>query len=1341
VMNKSGALYKVIILLVISIISNSAFGQKESAIWYFGRNAGLDFRSHWPLPLTDGQTNTPEGVASVADSIGNLLFYTDGMTIWNKNHGVMASGLSGDSTSTHAATIIPSRTNPNKYFVFTTKPIKDPESDNYGGNYYVVDFSSDPLGEVIYDNAGQSGEPGILKNSTEKFAAIPFLDQTDTSSKPAWYLMMHEFETDTFAIYKFDSLIYDKRRHAVGSAHMDTIYGNGIGASGQVKVSLQGDRIALAIEGENRFEVYNFDKQTGALSNPLILPAGDKIIGKDKFIHRAYGIEFSPNGRYVFGSCSDAGILYRWDLNARPYDAMIQQVYFVSYDLEVEYGALQLAPNGKIYVARQGFDYLSVINTPNNSDYRFEEFGARLVDNEKEMGGLSELGLPVQIPGSIRNEAFYYFGTCLGEQTSFYITNPSTLRSAFFAVYKWGTSQQLFNITGRYDPVSQGTVYEHYFTEPGEYKVVLTALSGGSVVQYTRKLTIHEPPPKVWPQDTVICKGSQLNIDAGDGAFYYWVNAEASDRHLLVDSLGMNPATGQEYLSKEFRVAVTHYNGCVQWDTLKVLRKFPPVLTWESTDAKCNEHNGTATVIPNGSLDRFIYRWVDFPDETSNTITGVGGGIYGVYVSSIETSCEAYIEIPVNAQGSVRIIPSVDTLICPGTEVTLTAENADFIDWIIPEGSTERQVKVRPEVTTTYMVRGISTDGEGGVCETTDQYVVEVAPQNVPDLGDDRSACYGETISIDGPEGYLDWTWNTGDTGRSIQLSHNMDPLILYVTDTNYCSFSDDISVIFYSAPNVVTTTEKALCGMQNGTASVVPLGNPDDFTYIWEDFPDNETNKIWDVGAGVYPVQVTSIITGCDTLVEIVVEEFGAPDTKIISSVVGPACPGTPITLTASNADSYIWINPEGSRDEEIIVHPYVETTYTVMGVSRDDQGNECRAYADITIEVLPYNKPDIGPDLEACEGDTLSISGEESFIDWSWSNGLSGMTVQITESIPELILTATDVNQCVAFDTIGIVFHPYPEVYLGEDQTLCTNEPVVLQGGTGDNYLWSTGETSPSISILEKGNYWLEISTAGCASRDSVFIQLVNPDSIRIDSVTVRDISCFGEVDGEIFIYAHGSGDSYTYSIDEGLNYFDNGGHFENLPAGDDYRVKVLEDSVCARSYDLPLTLIEPRGIDTDYQLTSPSCASCLDGRIEITLLEGGSPPFSILWDNFETGLKRTDIGTGSYSVTITDSRGCNVFLPFELDLRYRIPNAFTPNGDGVNDLWTIGVIEYHPDAIVQIYDSRGKLVFDSPKGYPEPWDGKYQGEYLPMGTYYYIIHLNDTDKPLTGNITLIR
>ena len=155
----------------------------------------------------------------------------------------------------------------------------------------------------------------------------------------------------------------------------------------------------------------------------------------------------------------------------------------------------------------------------------------------------------------------------------------------------------------------------------------------------------------------------------------------------------------------------------------------------------------------------------------------------------------------------------------------------------------------------------------------------------------------------------------------------------------------------------------------------------------------------------------------------------------------------------------------------------------------------------------------------------------------------------------------------------------------------------------------------------------------------------------------------------------------------------------------------------------------------------MSSPSCDDCLDGKIELSLIDGGSPPFDILWDNNDTTLTRMDIGTGSYSVKITDSRGCFSDLFFELDLSYRIPNAFTPNDDGVNDVWKVGIIEYYPEAIIRIFDSKGTLIFESPPGYPDPWDGKVDGEFVSMGTYYYLIYLEPGLKPQAGYLTVLR
>lgn len=98
---------KKIIYILILVSSIQLFAQKQTAFWYFGTYAGLDFNSGNPIALTDGQLNTDEGCTAISDFNGNLLFYTDGVTVWNKNHVTMLNGenLNGHFSSTNSAII------------------------------------------------------------------------------------------------------------------------------------------------------------------------------------------------------------------------------------------------------------------------------------------------------------------------------------------------------------------------------------------------------------------------------------------------------------------------------------------------------------------------------------------------------------------------------------------------------------------------------------------------------------------------------------------------------------------------------------------------------------------------------------------------------------------------------------------------------------------------------------------------------------------------------------------------------------------------------------------------------------------------------------------------------------------------------------------------------------------------------------------------------------------------------------------------------------------------------------------------------------------------------------
>jgi gliding motility-associated-like protein len=102
---------------------------------------------------------------------------------------------------------------------------------------------------------------------------------------------------------------------------------------------------------------------------------------------------------------------------------------------------------------------------------------------------------------------------------------------------------------------------------------------------------------------------------------------------------------------------------------------------------------------------------------------------------------------------------------------------------------------------------------------------------------------------------------------------------------------------------------------------------------------------------------------------------------------------------------------------------------------------------------------------------------------------------------------------------------------------------------------------------------------------------------------------------------------------------------------------------------------------------------------------------------------------------------TKDTTVFLPLIPDECIDIPNSFTPNGDGVNDTWQLGNLEHFPDCVMKIFNKLGRLLYESPKGYTEWWDGTYNGNPVPSGTYYYVLDLGNGRNGKMGAVTIVR
>jgi len=205
---------KKITSLLLLMISFGLFAQQEAANWYFGENAGIRFdaAAGTVTAVNDGQLNTREGCSSISDSDGNLLFYSDGGTVYNRNHVVMfnGTGLFGDASSSQSAIIVSKPQDPNIYYIFTV----DTDS-NFGGNtsdpptrglnYSEVDMTLDGgLGAVTLKNINlmpKSSEKvsAVLKDCvTKALWVISFGDET--GSTEGAYTTYHAFEVTAAGI-------------------------------------------------------------------------------------------------------------------------------------------------------------------------------------------------------------------------------------------------------------------------------------------------------------------------------------------------------------------------------------------------------------------------------------------------------------------------------------------------------------------------------------------------------------------------------------------------------------------------------------------------------------------------------------------------------------------------------------------------------------------------------------------------------------------------------------------------------------------------------------------------------------------------------------------------------------------------------------------------------------------------------------------------------------------------------------------------------------------------------------------------------------------------------------
>jgi len=298
------------------------------------------------------------------------------------------------------------------------------------------------------------------------------------------------------------------------------------------------------------------------------------------------------------------------------------------------------------------------------------------------------------------------------------------------------------------------------------------------------------------------------------------------------------------------------------------------------------------------------------------------------------------------------------------------------------------------------------------------------------------------------------------------------------------------------------------------------------------------------------------------------------------------------------------------------------------------------------------------------------------------------------------------------------------------------------VTAGNPPFSYNWSNAATTEDLTNLGPGNYQL-IITDDESCVDTVDITIVEPDSLYMDAV-VTNISCYGEVDGSVQTTVNGGTFPYSYTWTP----LGAGTSANDLPAGD-YDLIVTDARGCIISDTY--TIVEPDSISLDADISQYSngwqisVENGSDGWIDVTV-NGGTGPFDYSWDNGETSEFITDLTAGTYTVIVTDDMGCEHEESYILDqpLAVVMSNAFSPNGDGMNDVFTIKNIDRYPENTLIVMNRWGNVVYEK-YNYQNEWDGTpnkgvvMYGNKVPEGSYFYVLKLGDGYDDITGYIVI--
>ena len=762
----------------------------------------------------------------------------------------------------------------------------------------------------------------------------------------------------------------------------------------------------------------------------------------------------------------------------------------------------------------------------------------------------------------------------------------------------------------------------------GEYSVVVTDATGATA---TCSGTVHVFIPITV---TPIIVGVQCSADATGSIDLSGVSGGVAP-YTFLWSTGSTAPVLKGVSAGTYTVVITDHNGCSSTLTITVPAAINLLATATRSNVTCvGSNNGSIMLAVSGGTAPYSYRWSN--GATTQNLTALPPGTYSVTVTDAG-GCSGAATATIMEPAALRLSltnprPSCFGGTTGGVGVAVSGGTAPYA-YLWSNGATTASLNGVAGGTYTVTV----TDANG--CMATGSATITQSTQITALASKTDATCYDArngtiTLAVSGGTAPFAYLWSNGATTQNLS---GLAPgtYTVTVTDANGCTATCGATVGRPAQLLASALATSARCAGGTGSVALTASGGTAPLTYLWSN--GATTQNLSGVSAGIYSVTVTDA-SGCTAMASATV---GSPaqlraTSRVMDATCYDAANGS-VDLTVSGGTApftYLWSNGATSQDLVALLAGTYSVTVTDANGCTTTCGGTVGRPTQLLASALATGA--------RCAGGTGSValmaSGGNAPFTYLWSNGATTQNLSDV-SAGTYSVTVTDASGCTAMASATVGSPAQLRATATATAASCAggatgSVALSVSGGTAPfTYLWSNGATTQNLMGVAPGTYSVTVTDAnGCSAGCSATVD--GTTALR-PSITTTAATCCTSRSGSVDLMMSGGTAPYSYLWSNGATTQD----LSNVAAGT-YTVTITDALGCTATASATIT--QPAALALRTMLTSPSCCNASTGGIDLTV-SGGTAPYSYRWSNGATTQDLSGVAAGTYSVTVTDARGC--------------------------------------------------------------------------------------------------